>query len=75
MATRVWLTEILVSGFNFFVLMRLLYEPLWGELTAHQIGMSMRISFANLIVGATLHPRRRSTARGAISASALTSRR
>ena len=44
-AVRVWLTEILVSGFNYFVLMRLIYEPLWGELTAHQIGMSTRIVY------------------------------
>lgn len=39
-AVRVWLTEILISGFNFFVLMALVYEPQWGELRAHQIGMS-----------------------------------
>jgi len=44
-AARVWLVEILISGFNFFVLMRLMYEPLWGELTAHQIGMSTRIVY------------------------------
>lgn len=29
-AVRVWLVEILISGFNFFVLMHLVYEPLWG---------------------------------------------
>lgn len=44
-AVRVWLTEILISGFNFFVLMNLVYEPLWGELRAHQIGMSTRIAY------------------------------
>jgi len=44
-ATRVWLTEILISGVNFFVLMGLVYEPLWGELRAHQIGMSTRIVY------------------------------
>ena len=44
-AVRVWLTEILVSGFNYFVLMGLIYEPLWGELVAHQIGMSTRIVY------------------------------
>jgi len=44
-ATRVWLTEILISGFNYFVLMKLVYEPAWGELTAHQIGMSTRIVY------------------------------
>ena len=42
-ATRVWLMEILVAGFNFFVLMKRVYEPRWGELTAHQIGMTTRI--------------------------------
>lgn len=44
-ATRVWATEILVSGVNFFLLMQLVYEPLVGELTAHQIGMSTRIVY------------------------------
>jgi hypothetical protein len=44
-AVRVWLTEVLISGFNFFVLMNLLYEPMWGELRAHQIGMSARIVY------------------------------
>lgn len=42
---RVWLMEILVSGFNFFVLMDLVYEPAWGVLVAHQIGMSTRIVY------------------------------
>ncbi len=42
---RVWLMEILVSGFNFFVLMTLIYEPSWGPLLAHQIGMSTRIVY------------------------------
>ena len=37
--------EILVSGFNFFVLMNLVYEPRWGVLVAHQIGMSTRIVY------------------------------
>jgi hypothetical protein len=40
---RVWLMEILVSGFNFFVLMKLVYEPMWGAQVAHQLGMSTRI--------------------------------
>ena len=44
-ATRVWLMEILVSGFNFFVLMNLVYEPRVGVLAAHQIGMSSRIAY------------------------------
>jgi len=37
--------EILVSGFNYFVLMNMVYEPRWGELTAHRIGMSTRIVY------------------------------
>ena len=44
-AARVWLMEILISGFNYFVLMNLVYEPRWGELAAHQIGMSTRIVY------------------------------
>jgi len=44
-AVRVWLIEILISGFNFFVLMNLIYEPRWGVLAAHQIGMSTRIVY------------------------------
>jgi hypothetical protein len=44
-AFRVWLTEILISGFNFFVLMKLVYEPAFGELTAHEIGMTTRIVY------------------------------
>lgn len=40
---RAWLMQILVAGFNFFILMNLIYQPLWGELIAHQIGMITRI--------------------------------
>jgi len=43
LGARVWLMETLVSGFNFFVLMGLIYEPTWGQLASHQIGMSTRI--------------------------------
>ncbi|HUX99598.1 MAG TPA: hypothetical protein VMV49_08600 [Candidatus Deferrimicrobium sp.] len=42
---RVWLMEILVSSVNFFVLMNLIYEPRWGPVIAHQIGMSSRIVY------------------------------
>ncbi len=45
LGVRVWLIETIVSGFNFFVLMGLIYEPIWGELGAHQIGMSTRIVY------------------------------
>ena len=44
-ATRVWLMGVLVSGFNFFVLIKLIYEPRWGVLVAHQIGMITRIVY------------------------------
>lgn len=44
-AFRVWLTEILISAVNYFVLMGMVYEPLWGELRAHQIGMTTRIGY------------------------------
>ncbi|TFG26863.1 hypothetical protein EU528_13730 [Candidatus Thorarchaeota archaeon] len=37
--------ETLVSGFNFFVLMGFIYEPLWGTLIAHQVGMTTRIVY------------------------------
>jgi hypothetical protein len=37
--------EILISGFNYFILMNLIYEPMWGALIAHQIGMSTRIIY------------------------------
>jgi len=47
-AVRVWLMEILVSGFNFFVLMNLVYEPRWGVLVAHQVGMSSRIVYISV---------------------------
>jgi hypothetical protein len=42
-ATRAWLMEILVAGFNYFILMNRIYEPRWGELTAHRIGMTTRM--------------------------------
>jgi hypothetical protein len=45
LGVRVWLLETIVSGFNFFVLMDLIYEPRWGELASHQIGMSTRIVY------------------------------
>mgnify|MGYP000849200382 CR=1 FL=1 len=43
LGVRAWLMQILVAGFNFFILMNLIYQPLWGELIAHQIGMITRI--------------------------------
>jgi len=44
-AVRVWGVEIIVSGFNYFVLMNLIYEPALGELRAHQIGRGTRIVY------------------------------
>jgi hypothetical protein len=40
-----WFLEIGLSAINFFVLINLVYEPRWGELIAHQIGMSTRIAY------------------------------
>lgn len=43
--SRLFLTEILVSGFNYFILMNKVYQPRWGELRAHQIGMTTRMIY------------------------------
>ena len=42
---RIWLIELAVSAVNYFVLMRRVYEPRWGELRAHQVGMTTRIVY------------------------------
>jgi hypothetical protein len=42
---RVWFFEIALSGFNYFVLMKRVYEPRVGELRAHRIGMLTRIAY------------------------------
>lgn len=51
---RVWFVELAASAVNYFVLMRRLYEPRWGALRAHQIGMATRmayiVAFAYLIL-------------------------
>jgi len=51
---RAWLMQVLVAFINFFIFMNLIYEPLWGELIAHQIGMMTRIIinfvFAYLVI-------------------------
>jgi hypothetical protein len=46
-AARVWLIEIMVSSFNYFILMNLMYESRWGFLVAHQIGMTTRALIKN----------------------------
>ena len=45
MVFRVWFFEIIVSGFNYFLLMRRIYEPRYGMLKAHRIGMTTRIVY------------------------------
>ena len=42
---RVWFCEIALSGVNYFVLMKRVYEPRVGELRAHRIGMTTRIVY------------------------------
>jgi hypothetical protein len=42
---RVWLLEIALSGFNYFILMNRVYAPRLGELPAHRIGMLTRIGY------------------------------
>jgi hypothetical protein len=42
-AVLFWLLETVFAVFNFSVLMNIVYEPRWGALVAHQIGMSTRI--------------------------------
>ncbi len=41
---RLWLLDTAISSVNFFVFMNHVYEPAWGTLTAHQVGMSTRIA-------------------------------
>jgi hypothetical protein len=41
----VWVLEIAVSGFNYAVLMAKVYQPRYGELKAHQIGMITRMVY------------------------------
>ena len=40
-----WAAEIAVSSFNYFVLVKRVYEPRVGSLRAHQIGMTTRIGY------------------------------
>jgi hypothetical protein len=56
----VWIIEIAVSGFNYFFLMNRIYQPKFGALKAHQIGMSVRIIYifgfaAALVYFAKIH--------------------
>jgi hypothetical protein len=42
---RVAFFELAVSALNYFVLMKRVYEPRYGELRAHRIGMTTRIAY------------------------------
>src|SRR5581483_1953855 len=42
---RVWCLEIVLSGFNYFLLMNRVYAPRVGELRAHRIGMTTRMGY------------------------------
>ncbi|HSC74016.1 MAG TPA: hypothetical protein VLB89_07605 [Gaiellaceae bacterium] len=42
---RVWVIELPVAAFNYFVLIRRVYQPRVGELPAHEIGMSTSIGY------------------------------
>lgn len=41
---RIWLVELPIAAANYFVLMQRVYEPRWGALRAHHIGMTARIA-------------------------------
>ncbi len=45
MTFRVWVIELAVTAVNYFVLTKKVYEPRYGKLRAHQIGMSTRIVY------------------------------
>ena len=45
MTFRVWFLELAVTAVNYFFLMSKVYEPRYGKLKAHQIGMSTRIVY------------------------------
>ena len=51
----VWVIEIAASGFNYFFLMNRVYQPKFGELKAHQIGMSVRIVYILGFAAALIH--------------------
>lgn len=44
LAARVWLMEVVVAGANYFLLMNLVWEPAFGDLAAHRIGMATRMA-------------------------------
>jgi hypothetical protein len=58
-----WFCEIAISAINFFVLINLIYEPRWGELIAHQIGMSIRIIYIFMLAYFLIRPVKQYTTR------------
>ena len=58
---RVWFIELGVSAVNYFVLMNRVYEPRYGKLRAHQIGMSTRIVYIFVFAYFVLYFARRYT--------------
>ena len=51
-----WFLEIGLSAINFFILINLVYEPRWGDLIAHQIGMSTRIIYIFILAYLIVRP-------------------
>jgi hypothetical protein len=58
-----WFLEIALSAINFFVLINLVYQPHWGDLIAHQIGMSTRIIYIFVLAYFLLRPVKQYTIR------------
>ena len=42
---RVWFFELALTAVNYFFLINKVYEPRYGRLMAHQIGMTTRIAY------------------------------
>lgn len=52
---RVFVCELAVSAVNYFVLMQRVYEPRWGELRAHRVGMTTRMLYIPVFAWALDH--------------------
>lgn len=48
-AVRVWLVETFIANINYFLFMQRVYQPRWGTLVAHQVGMMTRIAVIFLL--------------------------
>lgn len=55
MTFRVWVIELAVSAVNYFILMNKVYEPRYGRLRAHRIGMTTRILYIIIFAYALLY--------------------